>query len=195
MENIPALDGLATIALGAEELPYLKTGLSHIKGPFIRLTFEYHRKRANPFETYVPGDREASTLLTTPTTSSKFTELNHNLNPMSIPRLQNFKTPTGFPTIAQGREERATLGTRPRRERSLSPSEGERARERGLSFPTTLDHSTAPMQTAVRHANRGIPENPVTNKTSQELNAPRPLSLSIDFLRYELNGSASSEAR
>jgi hypothetical protein len=63
VENIPALDGLATIALGAEELPYLKTGLSHIKGPFLRLTFEYRRKRANPFETYVPGVKEAGTVI------------------------------------------------------------------------------------------------------------------------------------
>src|ERR1043166_5512702 len=58
VETIPALDGLATIVLGAEEFPYLKTGLSHIKGPFIRLTLEYRRKRANPFETYTPGDKE-----------------------------------------------------------------------------------------------------------------------------------------
>src|SRR5437899_8714688 len=60
MEAIPALEGLATMALGAEELPYLKTGLSHIKGPFIRMTFEYRRKRANPYETYVPGDKEVA---------------------------------------------------------------------------------------------------------------------------------------
>ena len=64
MESIPALDGLATMPLGAEEQPYLKTGLSHIKGPFIRLTLEYRRKRANPYETYVPGDKElASTVV------------------------------------------------------------------------------------------------------------------------------------
>ena len=58
VETIPALDGLATIVLGAEEFPYLKTGLSHIKGPFIRLTLEYRRKRANPYETYTIGDKE-----------------------------------------------------------------------------------------------------------------------------------------
>ena len=64
MESIPALDGLAATALGAEELPYLKTGLSHIKGPFIRMTLEYRRKRGNPYETYVPGDKELASTVT-----------------------------------------------------------------------------------------------------------------------------------
>src|SRR6516162_5225512 len=37
LENCSALTGLATVVIGAEEAGYLKTGLSHIKGPFIRI--------------------------------------------------------------------------------------------------------------------------------------------------------------
>jgi hypothetical protein len=41
-----------------------KVGLAHIKGPFIRLTLEYRRKRANPYETYIPGDKERDSTIT-----------------------------------------------------------------------------------------------------------------------------------
>jgi len=58
LEVMPALEGLATVVQGAEELPYLKTGLSHIKGPFVRVRFEYRRKRGNPYETYQIAQQE-----------------------------------------------------------------------------------------------------------------------------------------
>ena len=68
VEVIPALDGLATITLGAEEVTYLKVGLAHIKGPFIRLTLEYRRKRANPYETYPITDKETQSTVNQDTT-------------------------------------------------------------------------------------------------------------------------------
>ena len=64
LEAMPALDGLATVVQGAEELPYLKTGLSHIKGPFVRVRLEYRRKRGNPYETYAIGQQEKDTCVT-----------------------------------------------------------------------------------------------------------------------------------
>jgi hypothetical protein len=46
------LDGLAMIVIGAEEQTFLRSGLSKIAGPWVRLAIQYSRKRANPFETY-----------------------------------------------------------------------------------------------------------------------------------------------
>ncbi len=52
LEDPGLLAGLGTIVIGAEEQTFLRSGLSKIAGPWVRIAVQYSRKRANPFETY-----------------------------------------------------------------------------------------------------------------------------------------------
>jgi hypothetical protein len=54
LEDPKLLSGLGTLVLGAEEQSFLRSGLSKIKGPFIRLRIQYSRRRGDPYTTYVP---------------------------------------------------------------------------------------------------------------------------------------------
>jgi hypothetical protein len=55
LETPGLLDGLGVIVAGAEEQTFLRSGLSKIAGPWIRIAVQYSRKRANPYETYDPA--------------------------------------------------------------------------------------------------------------------------------------------
>src|SRR6266436_6048000 len=54
LEAPDLLSGLATLVLGAEEQSFLRSGLSKVKGPFIRLRIQYSRKRGDPYTAYTP---------------------------------------------------------------------------------------------------------------------------------------------
>jgi hypothetical protein len=54
LEAPSLLTGVGVLVIGTEEQTFLRSGLSKIAGPWIRVAIQYSRKRANPFETYDP---------------------------------------------------------------------------------------------------------------------------------------------
>src|SRR6266403_5903188 len=70
------LSGLATIVIGAEEQSFLRSGLSKIKGPFIRLRIQYSRKRGDPFTDDTPDTTK---------------QLNGTTDPVPVPATQSLE--------------------------------------------------------------------------------------------------------
>jgi hypothetical protein len=52
LENLSALDGLATIQGGGEEKTAVTARFVFIEGPFVKFRLQYKRKRAEPESTY-----------------------------------------------------------------------------------------------------------------------------------------------
>ena len=70
------LSGIATLVIGAEEQSFLRSGLSKIKGPFIRLRIQYSRKRGDPFTAYTPDTTK---------------QLNGTTDPIPVPSTQSLE--------------------------------------------------------------------------------------------------------
>src|SRR5713101_1104351 len=78
LEDPKLLAGLGSLVIGAEEQSFLRSGLSKIKGPFIRVRIQYSRKRGDPYTAYTP-DTNAQTTgnnAPTPTPATQCLEVN-----------------------------------------------------------------------------------------------------------------------